>query len=167
MTQIIEFKCPDYQFDNLDVDAVSKCIDAQLIENFANMDIVLRGIQSDKHKLRKPELVKYILDTGTDYYQTDSDNAVKVSDKKIDMFGLGCKAIIPITLPTLQGFHILKPKCLEKPQQKIDIWMVYDASQLENVEYMHSYHHVMARDGYVFKKPDDKQSALIGLLIIE
>jgi len=167
MTKVIKFQCPEYQFDNLNVDAVGKCIDAQLVENFADMNIVLRGIQSEKHDLPKEELVKYILDTGTDYYQSDSDNAVKVSDKKIDMFGLKCKVIAPIALPTLQGFHIFKPKCLEKPQRKIDIWMVYDAAQLENVEYMHSHYNVIAHDGYVFKDQNDKQSALIGLLIIE
>jgi len=45
--------------------------------------------------------------------------------------------------------------------------MIYDADQLENVEYNHGYYNVKARDGYVFKNPDNKKDTLLGVLVIE
>jgi hypothetical protein len=55
---------------------------------------------------------------------------------------------------------------LERPQLRVDIWMIYDANQLENVEYNHSYYNVKARDGYLFKNPNSKPDALLGVFVI-
>jgi len=167
-TKIIYINCPEYQFNkHLDLDKVSSDIDNVLISNFNNKNVILRGIQSEKHILSKKELIEIILKTGTDRYGLDNINEVIVSHDHIDLFGFACKIVAPITLPILEGFHKWKPKSLERPQCKVDIWMVYDAKKLKNVEYDHSYYNVKANDGYIFIKPKDKVDALLGVLVIE
>ena len=158
-----------YKFNNnINLEAVSKILDNSLIENFSNKNVVIRGIQSEKHDISKQELIDHIYKTGSDKYEISNSNEVNVSSKRIDLFGYSCKiSSSPITLSTLEGFHKWKPKSLERPQLKVDIWMVYDASQLNNIEYHHSHYNVKADDGYTFQNPKDKQAALIGIIVIE
>lgn len=167
-TKCIYITCPPYKFDgNIDLEVVSKIIDNCLIDNFSNNNIALRGIQSEKHNINKQAIIDHILRTGSDKYDPGSKNEIKVSDKHIDFFGYACKITSsPITLNTLEGFHKWKPKSLEKPQLKVDIWMIYDSNQLNNIEYNHSYYNVKANDGFTFKKPGNKLACLIGLIII-
>jgi hypothetical protein len=80
---------------------------------------------------------------------------------------MACEVKGSISLRLLKGFHVWKPMSLEKPQRKVDIWMLYDTEQLENVEYFHSHYKVMARDGYLFKNPERKTDALLGVLVID
>jgi len=163
----VRITCPEYQFENLNLDKVSKCIDDALIENFAGKNIILRGIQSKKHGLPKDQIVRQIQETGYDRTGSDDINAVNVNDRYIDIFGLACVVKSPITLPILEGFHKFKPKSLECPQLQLDVWMIYDATKLTNVEYFHDHYKVMARDGYVFNNPEHKQDSLLGILIID
>lgn len=169
MIKPIPLSCPCYEFSGeLDLEKVSRCIDSVLAKNFKNKKVVIRGIQSKKHTLPKEKLIQQIVETGSDRYASISKHEVKVSKDRIDLFGYGC--IIkksPIVLSTLEGFHKWKPKSLERPQLKLDIWMIYDASQLENIEYFHSQYGVKAKDGYIFKNPKDKTSALLGLIVIQ
>ncbi|HUC96378.1 MAG TPA: hypothetical protein VMR16_01805 [Candidatus Saccharimonadales bacterium] len=168
MSTLVEhISCPDYQFDNLDLNKVSKCIDKALIDKFANRKVVIRGIQSEKHDLPKEQLVQKIIATGSDRYGSASKYEVKVNDRPIDLFGFACVAKSPMTLSVLEGFHKWKPMSLERPQLRADIWMVYDAMQLENVEYNHGYYKVKAKDGYIFKNPNRKQDALLGVFVID
>lgn len=167
MSTIIQhISCPDYQFDNLNLNKISKCIDDAIISKFANKSVVVRGIQSEKHDLPKEQLIQRILETGSDRYAGENKNEIKVNDRPIDLFGYACIAKSPMTLSVLEGFHRWKPMCLERPQLRVDIWMVYDADQLENVEYHHSYYGVMAKDGYLFKNKNKKQDALLDIVVI-
>ncbi len=167
MTKIIRFECPEYNFDhNPDLKKIGKIIDEKLYDNFADKEIILRCVQSGKHK-SKQELIDHIINSGSDYYETDSDKAANMTDRKIDLYGYACTVgKTDIGFHMLEGFHLLKPKCLEKPQYSVDIWMIYDPEQLENVEYLHRRYNVIARDGYIFKDDGNKQKALIGLMII-
>ena len=166
--KILRMKCPTYQFNNeLDLEKVAKDIDNILINNFRNQSVVLRGIQSEKHDLPKEQLIQQIISTGSDHHDSDNSNDVKVSDKQIDLFGLTCKISGSITLPILEGFHKWKPKSLEQPQRRVDIWMIYDITQLENIEYTHGFYGVKTRDGYVFKYPENQKNALLGILVID
>lgn len=169
MIKPILLSCPCYEFSGeLDLKKVSQCIDNTLVNKFEGKKVVIRGIQSKKHTLPKEKLIQQIVQTGSDRYASTGKHEVRVSKDPIDLFGYGC--IIkksPIVLPTLEGFHKWKPKSLERPQLKLDIWMIYDASQLENIEYFHSYYGVKAKDGYIFKNPKDKTSALLGVVVIQ
>jgi hypothetical protein len=138
------------------------------MKNFKGMDVIIRGVQSEKHELPKEDLIKVILEKGTDRYAVSSDNEIKVNDKPIDLFGYACRIEGDnICLPVLEGFHKWKPMSLESPQRKADIWLVYDANKLENVEYNHSYYNVKAKDGYSFKDQNNKLDALLAVIVID
>jgi len=169
MTELLKMKCPSYKFDSkLDINKISSEIDNVIRLSFYGKKIIVRGVQSAKHDLPKEKLLNKILSFGSDRYLSKSKNAVLVNDRPIDIFGYGCKVSDkPITLSVLEGFHKYKPMCLEKPQSKVDIWLVYDANRLINVEYQHSYYNVKAKDGYVFKDQKNKKDALTGVIVIE
>ena len=165
--KLIYVDCPEYNFGTeLDYDLVSAKIDNVIDYNFHDQNVIIRGIQSDKHDLTKDELIKYIIKTGTDKYAQSSEISADVNDKPIDLFGYNCIIDHPIVMQFLEGFHKFKPKCLEAPQYKIDIWMFYDASQLECVEYTHKIYNVKVSDGYIFKDPNNKHNALLGIIVI-
>lgn len=168
MTKQLNLECPSYVFgDSLKLETVGDCIDKALLADFAGKSVVIRGIQSGKHDLDKEGLVASILESGTDRNDRESINEVKVSDEEIGLFGLACRIQeTPFVLPILEGFHRWKPKSLERPQLKVDIWMIYDATMLENVEYTHSKYNVKAKDGYRFKDSANKGQALLGLAVI-
>lgn len=167
MSLIFHITCPEYNFENLDLEKVSQSIDNTLTNNFHGKDVVIRGVQSEKHSISKEELVNRIQQMGTDRYDISSENEVKVNDRPIDFFGYRCKIEGKnICLPVLEGFHKWKPMSLEIPQRRADIWMVYDTNKLENVEYNHHHYKVKAKDGYLFKDKNDKSDALLGIIVI-
>jgi hypothetical protein len=165
-----KIQCPGYRFDQeLNLEDVSADIDKVLTDNFAGRDLVLRGIQSEKHALSKSELIELIIRTGSDRYAAAGEalQATDVTDRPIDLFGFACLVGGPLSLPILEGFHKWKPKSLELPQLRVDIWMVYDADQLTNVEYTHGHYGIIARDGYLFKDAAHSERALLGLIEID
>jgi len=160
---------PEYRFDEwLDLERVSAVIDQVIGDNFAGRDLVLRGIQSEKHASAKSELADLIVRDGSDHYDSaGSPHSVDVNDRPIDLFGLACRVGGPMSLPILEGFHKWKPKSLERPQLRVDIWLVYDAAALTNVEYAHGHYGVIAKDGYLFNDAAHPERALLGLIEID
>ena len=69
-----------------------------------------------------------------------------------------------ITKKILEGFHKYKPKCEERPQYPVDIWMIYDKDSFDNIEYMHPRLKVMAKDKWKQKKANNK--SLLKLIIV-
>lgn len=156
---------PSYNFYSApDLGVIAAAIDQQIEQAFSGQPVVIRGIQAQKHALSRPDLITLIRTTGTDHYQLLANS--DVGGQTIDLFGRSCNATAPITLPILEGFHRWKPKSLERPQFPVDIWMIYDATQLQNVEYVHDHYNVPAHDGYVFIDSAAKPDALLGLLVI-
>lgn len=169
MTKVIKISCPEYTFNKaLDLTAISRVIDKEIVNNFVGLNVIIRGIQSEKHNTGKNELIDIILHNGYDRTVKDHQGEVAVSSKAIDLFGYACKIEQPpIVLPILEGFHKWKPKSLEKPQRRVDIWMIYDAEKLTSVEYTHEHYGVTANDAYLFKNPLKKPEALLGLIVID
>lgn len=169
MSKLVEIAVPQYKFNNdLNLESVSKAIDYHLLANFKGKKVVIRGIQSAKHTLPNNKLIQQIIDTGVDRYVEGSKNEVKVTDKPVDLFGYACTLEKrPVVLPILEGFHKWKPKSLERPQSRVDIWMIYDVSQLQNVEYTHKLYNVKAKDGYIFLDSGQKETALLGVIVIK
>lgn len=167
MIKVIEVDIPEYNFDREpNLKEIGRKIDKILFDNFSCQDIILRCVQSGKHG-SKQALIDHIISSGTDYYETESGKAVNMTDRKIDLYGYACiVGQSDIGYHMLEGFHLLKPKSLESPQYPVDIWMIYDPKQLENVEYLHQRYNVIASDGYLFKDKNNKQKALIGMIIV-
>ena len=54
MSKEYTISIPIYTFnDKLDLEKVGKYIDGALLANFKGKDLIIRGIQSEKHKLPK------------------------------------------------------------------------------------------------------------------
>jgi hypothetical protein len=161
--------CPAYTLsDNMDLNAVSQCIDSEIRRLFTGQEILLRGIQSGKHSMPKEHLIQDILSNGTDKITDDRGPAGNDGATGIDIHAshVVVSGQDPLTHFTLRAFHEFKPKAQERPKLRVDIWMIYNPSQLDNIEYLHPRHHVIARDGYRFKNPNNKTDALLGLIVI-
>ena len=160
--------CPEYTLDDhMELGNVSTCIDAAIREHYLGNEIIVRAVQSGKHEKSRQELIEYILRHGDDRHQKASESAANASDDAIDLHGYQCTVNQePISHFILQGFHIFKPKALERPQHRADLWLIYDSGQLQNVPYMHTRHNVIAKDGFRYKHPDKKPSALLGMIVI-
>lgn len=168
---IISVACPAYKIDDtLNLKEVGKCIDQVLVQNFANKRIVLRAISSEEHTISQSELIKKIETLGFDRYDPDrtGDRYKNIASKKIDFFGRNCivKEGKRLSLPLLEGFHIYGAKFHQKPSSKMDIWLVYDRDKLKVVMHQYAEQPNIKRDGYIFKNPDDKPAALLGVLRI-
>jgi hypothetical protein len=170
MTLIININTNNYTDPLIaDLNQVSSQIDDALLANFPDKTVVLRGVQSAKHSLSPEELADKIVQTGTDRADKSSQHLVDSADRPVDFYGKEClinQKNRPFVLSILEGFHKYKPMSLERPQYPVDVWMIYDARQLDNVEYIHKKYGVKTRDGYLFKHPDDKPATLLGAIVI-
>ncbi|MBP7807212.1 hypothetical protein KA047_01815 [Candidatus Saccharibacteria bacterium] len=157
---------PEYELNNLDVHAVARKIDQALVDNFNGQKIVLRAVSSSAHERSKEQLITDILQNGTDRYDPNraGDRYENVDKKHIDFFGRVC-TVKPgkyLSLFILKGFHVWVPK--NHKHNKMDIWLVYDRSQLKSVMHMYPQHMILKRDGYVFKDSSHKEQALLGII---
>lgn len=166
----IRIDVPEYELGpKLSVHSVAKKIDQTLVEHFNGQKVVLRAISSQKHTQHtKAELVEHVLTTGTDRYDPHNkgDRYENVEGKHIDFFGRVC-TIGPgkyLSLFILKGFHVWVPN--DYQHHKMDIWLVYDRTKLKSVMHMYEQHMILKRDGYVFKDPDNKANALLGIIEI-
>ena len=136
---------------------IARKINDAIEKYFDNNNVLVRGIQSGKHKdIDRSELIKNISMTGSDGYSEELD-------------GLGVIFATPyiglITIETiLSGFHEFKPKCEERPQYPVDIWMIFDKNVFNNIEYIHPGQNVKANDKWQIKNKSD--NGLKGLLVI-
>ena len=73
----------------------------------------------------------------------------------------GEKSILRI----LEGFHKYKPRCEERPQYPVDIWLVFQAKAYENIEYLHPRHNVLARDKW--RRINPSEAGLVKIISID
>lgn len=169
--KIVKVKIAEYDTSKeLNLKEISKKIDRALVKNFDGQKVILRAVSSEAHDKSQSELVDVIKKLGTDRYDPvkKGDRYDNVQDKQIDLFGQ-TKEIKPgknLSIFLLKGFHIYGQKFHKKPSNKMDIWMVYDRSKLKYVTHFYEKYMVMKRDGYIFKNPNNKAGALLGILVI-
>lgn len=118
--------------------------------------VLIRGIQSGKHDGDREILVQKIIQEGTDGYSEEQDSHRVIFAAPYD----GLRTIKFI----LSGFHEFKPKCEERPQYPVDIWMVFSESAFKNIEYIHPKHNTKANDKW--QVLDEANIGLIGVIII-
>jgi hypothetical protein len=118
--------------------------------------LLIRGIQSSKHVEAREKLVKKIIDDGSDgYSETLNGHGV--------LFAAPYNGSQTIEF-ILAGFHEFKPKCEERPQYPVDVWMIFDESAYKNIEYIHPRHGTKANDKW--QVVDNTNTGLIGLIVI-
>ncbi len=130
---------------------ISESIDSL---NTNKLSILVRGIQSGKHKATTDQLLERILKDGVELEDVKKPNTIFAAPYHNE----------GTILQILEGFHKYKPKCEERPQYIVDIWMVFKLDAYDNIEYLHPRHKVIARDKWKRKSPEN--TGLIGVVII-
>lgn len=120
-----------------------------------NLGLLVRGVQSQKHEITKDLLKERILENGIELEDTERHDMIFATPYS------GESTILQI----LEGFHKYKPKCEERPQYIVDIWMIFDLDTYDNIEYLHPRHNVIARDKW--KRKNSKDSGLVGVVVID
>lgn len=134
---------------------IANKIQRAIEENFGKQSLLIRGIQSQHHKeTTAKKLVDKIIEKGDDNYKETSASRTIY----------GAELTKDTILSILGGFHNLKPKCDERPQYPVDIWMIFDKNFYKNIEYLHPRHNVLVRDKWQRINKDD--SGLLGIFTI-
>lgn len=171
MPKVIEIKLPEYQVaTEPEYHTIGKVVDDELRKLFIGQTIVVRGIGSSEHPNKTAdELVAIILRDGTDRYDRsrEGDRYENMQGKHIDLFGFRRKVTPRMRLfkDIAYGFYRSAIGIHGKPT-RIDILLIYDAAQLKAVVHQYEGRTDKKRDGFVFREPSNKQSALVGVIKI-
>lgn len=135
------------------LDGIASDIDTYLQSLFSMENTLVRGVQSGNHDIDRDELINQIMKDGSDSYGNNDAHeiyAATYTDTAVNTI--------------LSGFHVFKPKCEERPQHRVDIWLVFDNDAFNNIEYIHSRHNTVAKDKWQLKYP--AHNGLKGILVI-
>jgi hypothetical protein len=164
---------PQYQVDTKpDHKAIGKAVDDELRKHFMGQMVGLRAIGSQEHPGKSiDELIGIIKRNGTDRYDPDrvGDRYDNVENKHIDLFVLRRK-ITPKAQMFWQlswSFYAYPLKTRNQPV-RVDILVVYDLAKLKAVRTTHAHegYPVVKRDGFVFREPNRKAEAVLGIFKI-
>ncbi len=171
--KILEIALPEYKANvKPDYLTVGPKLDKLLEQHFMGQDTVLRCIGSQDHSGKTlDELVSIIIKTGTDKYdpsRTGQGYGVGTDKgKHIDFFGTPVKVHVGTDIFTLELLDDFYHGSLGDRGYaiRIDIVIVYDANKLTKVEHLYG-EDVEESDGFVFKDPEHKPYAILGILKI-
>lgn len=171
MIKVINLKLPQYTVDvEPDHKAIGSIVDEVIKENFDGQTVIMRGLSSKEHANKSiAELVELIMQEGTDRYdpKRQGDRYENIKDKHIDLFAFRRKVT-----PRMELFKDISwgfyhgAKAIHGKPVRIDLLTIYDASQLKTVVHQYEGRTDIKRDGFVFRSPDNKTSALLGIIKI-
>lgn len=169
--QVFEVDIPNYSVDEAPDDrAIGKILDDTLKKHFMGKQILVRGVASSEHSDKNiDQLIELIGQTGTDRYDPEraGDRYENVEGKHIDLFAFPA-LVTPSTIIShaiIYGFYHSAIGVHGKPM-RIDIITIYDATQMQQVLHRYAGRDDIKDDGYVFKDPKRKESALLGIIKI-
>lgn len=163
---------PDYKVsEEPDHKAIGKLVDAEIKKYFLGQTIVVRGLSSTEHQAKTiDELVAIIQREGTDRYDPHrkGDRYENIDGKHMDLFAFRRKVTSRMQLfkDVSWGFYHGGITIHGKPI-RIDILTIYDASKLKRVTHQYEGRPGTKRDGFVFKDPNNKPAALLGIMILK
>lgn len=168
---ILTISLPEYKpNEKPDLLKIGPKLDSLLTEHFQSKSVVIRCISTQDHPGKTlGELADIVLKTGTDKYDINRRgvgyNVGSDQGKHIDFFGTPAKITEHADIFTLEllndfyhgaqgdrGYHL-----------RIDLVMIYDPKKLTIVEHLYG-EDVEESDGFVFKNPDHKADALLGII---
>lgn len=162
---------PEYKVDKEpDHKTIGKVIDDCLKEHFLGQTVVVRGLSSGEHPGKSvDELVEIIKRSGTDRYDPErvGDRYENIQGKHIDLFAYRRTITEQTQLfkDLSWGFYHGAIAIHGKPV-RLDILIVYDASKLKAVVHQYEGRDDIKRDGFVFRKTNDKVATLKGIVLI-
>lgn len=169
--KLIEIDLPQYDIQQApDADAIGKIVDDEIKKNFLGKSIVVRGIASSEHPDKSiDELIEIISKIGTDKYNPErkGDRYENIENKHIDLFGVPATVAedSEIFKVIVWGFYH-SAKAVHGYPVRIDVVIIYDAAQLDQVFHRYEGRDDIKDDGFVFRSPEDKVRAVLGVIKI-
>jgi hypothetical protein len=168
---LIEIKIPKHKPGKApDHSAVGKQLDEVIKENFIGKTVVIRCIGSQDHPgISLTHLTDIILRSGTDKYDHKrvgiGYQEFVDKDIKIDFYGEPFEVIKDGTFMGKAIWEMHHSAIGDRGYGvHVNLVLIYDARQVDMV--MNLYDFQPTSDGYKFRYPTDKQSALLGLIKI-
>ena len=165
-------KIPQVYWDNKpDFEKIGTKIDSCLKKHFLGKKVAIRALGSEEHKGKSiAEVIKIIKKIGHDRYnpKRKGDRYDNLDNKHIDFFALDFKVEKDKSYfkDFLEPFYFWPIADRNKPI-RIDIAIVYDLSKLKIVEHRYKGREKeLKKDGFVFKDPDNKPNAILGIIKI-
>jgi len=147
---------------------LGRLLDDEIKKHFLGQDILVRGVASSEHSdMATDELVGIIRQTGTDRYDIErkGDRYENIGSKHIDLFAfpINYSADTEMMHMLFWGFYH-SAKGIHGYPMRIDIVTIYDATQMEQILHQYEGRDDIKDDGFVFKNPNDKLSALKAII---
>lgn len=168
---VLTVHVPTYRVDSEpDHRAIGAVVDDELRRHFMGRTVVARGIGSRSHPGKTvDELVEIIGRDGTDRYDPTrgGDRYDNLQGKPIDLFAFRRKVSPRMRLfeHIVWGFYHSSIGLNREPI-RIDLLSVYDATKMRAVVHQYEGRTDPKRDGFVFREPDNKPAALLGIVRI-
>lgn len=164
-------KIPEfYEKNKPDFQGIGTKIDELLKKYFLGKKVAIRVLGSQEHKGKSTnDLIKIIKKLGYDKYnpKRKGDRYENIENKHIDFFALDFKI-----MKDGQYFQFFLEPFYYWPIQdrkypvKVDIAIIYDLSKLKRVMHQYKGRTGIKKDGFIFKNPENKKDALLGIIKI-
>jgi len=147
---------------------VGKELDNVLKQHFMGKEVVIRCIGSQDHEgLSLDELTETVAKSGTDKYDKQrlgvGYEEFNRKGVRVDFYGEELKITDDLDFMSQQIWEMHHSAIGDRGYGvHVDLVLVYDDAQLDMVMNLYDFH--PTSDGYVFKNPDDKASALLGVI---
>lgn len=170
---VYSIQLPQYQVTTQpDYKAIGVFVDDELKKHFMGQMVGLRALGSQEHPSKSiDELIEIIKRDGTDRYDPErgGDRYDNTENKHIDLFLLRRKISdgSKIFWQLVWSFYEFPLKLRGQPV-RVDLLVIYDLTKLKAVRTTHTHegYPVTKRDGFVFKDPNHKAEALLGIVKI-
>ncbi|MBW2997718.1 hypothetical protein KY349_05245 [Candidatus Woesearchaeota archaeon] len=168
---VYQITVPEYHVKSPpDHTSIGSRIDKVIKKHFLGKRVAIRCLGSQEHKGKSvDDMVKIIKKTGIDRYDPKriGDRYENVEGKHIDFFALDftVKQNSRIMEKFIEPFYTWPPQLGGKPV-RLDIAIVYDLSKLKRVIHTYEGRDDIKKDGFVFRNPENKRDALLGIIKI-
>lgn len=148
---------------------IGKKLDKVIKKHFSGKKVAIRCLSSKDHNKSVAEIIKIIKEKGTDRYNSKikGDRYDNIGNKKIDIFALDFKVSSKSVIMEnfIEPFYVFPMESGEKPI-RINIVIIYDFSKLKRVMHQYEGREDIKKDGFIFKDPNNKKDALLGIIKI-
>jgi hypothetical protein len=162
---------PEYQVATKpDYRTLGKTVDDELRKHFMGQMVGLRALGSQEHADKSiDDLVEIIKRDGTDRYdpKRNGDRYDNIENKHIDLFLLRRKISDKSQIFWQLAWSFYEsPLKLRGQPVRVDVLVIYDLTKLKAVRTTHTHegYPVTKRDGFVFRNPDRKNEAVLGIV---
>lgn len=167
--EVIELSLPEYTADKEpDHKAIGKKVDDVLKQHFMGQTVLIRALGSMEHLGKSvDDMIEIIKATGTDRYDPErpGDRYQNHQGKHIDLFALRRTISERSKIFWQLSWSFYKaPLRIRGFPVRVDILVLYDPKQLKSVTHQPVGHPSVKRDGFVFRNPDAKASAVLGII---